>query len=231
MTFSRVCATLARIARSGTGKDHSEGRVRINLPTWLTLFRVLLLPVMVLVFYSHDAINAIPLRFANIAAVAVFALASITDWLDGWIARRWHMESAFGAFLDPVADKLMMAVALFLLVQSHPTWLLAVTSAVIVGREITVSALREWMAFVGERGRVKVQWVGKFKTVMQIVAILILLWERDKDATFLRGWYVGEVLLVVAAILTIWSGLAYMRAAWPVLRDGRVPGGEERPEA
>ena len=134
------------------------------------------------------------------------------------------MDSAFGAFLDPVADILMMAVAQFLLVQSHPTWLLAVTSAVIVGREITVSALREWMAFVGERGRVKVQWIGKFKTVMQIVAILILLWEHDKDATFLRGWYVGEVLLVVAAILTIWSGLAYMRAAWPVLRDGRMPG-------
>ena len=204
--------------------------MRINLPTWLTLFRVLLLPVMVLVFYSHDAIAAIPLRFANIAAVVVFALASVTDWLDGWIARRWRMESAFGAFLDPVADKLMMAVALFLLVQSHPTWLLAVTSAVIVGREITVSALREWMAFVGERGRVKVQWLGKFKTVMQIIAILILLWERDKDATFLRIWYAGEVLLVVAAVLTIWSGLAYMQAAWPVLKSGRVPSENPHPE-
>jgi CDP-diacylglycerol--glycerol-3-phosphate 3-phosphatidyltransferase len=217
-----VCDTVS-IIRSGP--------VRINLPTWLTLFRVLLLPVMVLVFYSHDAINAIPLRFANIAAVAVFALASLTDWLDGWIARRWHMESAFGAFLDPVADKLMMAVALFLLVQSHPTWLLAVTSAVIVGREITVSALREWMAFVGERGRVKVQWIGKFKTVMQIVAILILLWERDKDATVLRAWKVGEGLLVFAAVLTIWSGLAYMRAAWPVLKSGRMPGDEGAPQA
>jgi CDP-diacylglycerol--glycerol-3-phosphate 3-phosphatidyltransferase len=217
-----VCDTVS-IIRSGP--------VRINLPTWLTLFRVLLLPVMVLVFYSHDAINAIPLRFANVAAVAVFALASLTDWLDGWIARRWHMESAFGAFLDPVADKLMMAVALFLLVQSHPTWLLAVTSAVIVGREITVSALREWMAFVGERGRVKVQWIGKFKTVMQIVAILILLWERDKDATVLRAWKVGEGLLVFAAVLTIWSGLAYMRAAWPVLKSGRMPGDEGAPQA
>lgn len=205
--------------------------MRINLPTWLTLFRVLLLPVMVLVFYSHDAIHAIPLHAANIGAVAVFALASLTDWLDGWIARRWHMESAFGAFLDPVADKLMMAVTLFVLVQSHPTWLLAVTSAVIVGREIAVSALREWMAFVGERGRVRVQWVGKFKTVMQIIAILILLWERDKDATFLRGWYAGEVLLVIAAVLTIWSGLAYMKAAWPVLASGRMPGTEGNKDA
>lgn len=200
--------------------------MRINLPTWLTLFRMMLLPVMVVVFYSHDAIPAIPLRAANIGAVVIFALAAITDWLDGWIARRWHMESAFGAFLDPVADKLMMAVTLFVLVQSHPTALLAVTSAVIVGREIAVSALREWMAFVGERKRVTVQWIGKFKTVMQIVAILILLWERDKNATstFLRVWYVGEVLLVVAAILTIWSGLAYMKAAWPVLKSGRMPG-------
>jgi CDP-diacylglycerol--glycerol-3-phosphate 3-phosphatidyltransferase len=198
--------------------------LRINLPTWLTLFRVLLLPVMVLVFYSHDMIPAIPLRAANIATVIVFALASVTDWLDGWIARRFHMESAFGAFLDPVADKLMIAVTLFLLVQSHHTWLLAVASAVIVGREISVSALREWMAFVGERGRVKVKWIGKFKTVMQIIAILILLWERNPDATFLRVWYAGEVLLVIAAILTIWSGLAYMKAAWPVLKSGRMPG-------
>lgn len=205
--------------------------MRINLPTWLTLFRVLLLPVMVLVFYSHDAIPAIPLRFANVAAVIVFALAAVTDWLDGWIARRWHMESAFGAFLDPVADKLMMAVTLFVLVQSHPTALLAVTSAVIVGREIAVSALREWMAFVGEHARVKVQWIGKLKTVMQIVAILILLWERDKDAAFLRIWYAGEVLLVVAAILTIWSGIAYMRAAWPVLKSGRMPGDGHPPQA
>jgi CDP-diacylglycerol--glycerol-3-phosphate 3-phosphatidyltransferase len=205
--------------------------VRINLPTWLTLFRVLLLPVMVLVFYSHDAIHAIPLHAANIGAVIVFAFAALTDWLDGWIARRFHMESAFGAFLDPVADKLMMTVTLFVLVQSHPTWLLAVTSAVIVGREIAVSALREWMAFVGERGRVRVQWVGKFKTVMQIVAILILLWERDKDATFLRLWNAGEVLLIIAAVLTIWSGLAYMKAAWPVLKSGRMPGIEDNKDA
>jgi CDP-diacylglycerol--glycerol-3-phosphate 3-phosphatidyltransferase len=205
--------------------------VRINLPTWLTLFRIMLLPVMVLVFYSHDAIHAVPLHAANIGAVIVFALASVTDWLDGWIARRFHMESAFGAFLDPVADKLMMAVALFLLVQAHPTWLLAVTSAVIVGREITVSALREWMAFVGERSRVRVQWVGKFKTVMQIVAILILLWERDKDATFLRLWNAGEVLLVIAAVLTIWSGLTYMKAAWPVLKSGRMPGEGDHKDA
>ena len=118
--------------------------MRINLPTWLTLFRVLLLPVMVIVYY-------LPFRGANLTAALVFVLAGFTDWLDGYLARRLQLTSAFGAFLDPVADKLMVAVTLFLLVQSHPGggWssiLMAVTASVIVGREISVSALREWMA-------------------------------------------------------------------------------------
>jgi CDP-diacylglycerol--glycerol-3-phosphate 3-phosphatidyltransferase len=200
----------------------------INLPTWLTLFRVALLPVMVVVFY-------LPFPGHNATAAVVFLLAAFTDWLDGYLARRLKLTSAFGAFLDPVADKLMVAVTLFLLVESHrggwPGILMAVTAAIIVGREISVSALREWMAEIGMRATVKVAFIGKLKTVMQIVAILLLLWERDKDATFLRGWYVGEVLLVVAAILTIWSGLVYMKAAWPVLQNGRMPGGERPPEA
>ena len=192
--------------------------MRLNLPNALTLFRIALLPVMVAVFYMHDVFPGVPLRAANAAAAGVFVLASITDWLDGWIARRFNQSSAFGAFLDPVADKLMVAVTLFVLVQSHPTALLAITAAVIVGREIAVSALREWMAFVGEHARVRVQWVGKVKTVVQIIAIIVLLLERDKDAQLLRLWLVGETLLVIAAILTIWSGLAYLRAAWPALR-------------
>ena len=183
--------------------------MRINLPNALTLFRMALLPVMVVVFY-------LPFRGAGIAAALVFLLASVTDWLDGWLARRYDQVSAFGAFLDPVADKLMVAVTLFLLVQSHPTVLLAITAAIIVGREIAVSALREWMAFVGERTRVNVMWIGKIKTVMQIVALLVLLAQHDAPA--LRVYHVGEGLLVVAAVLTIWSGLAYLRAAWPVLR-------------
>lgn len=191
--------------------------MRINLPTWLTLFRVLLLPVMVVVYYSHDMIHAVPLRFANFGAALIFVLAAFTDWLDGYLARRMNLTSAFGAFLDPVADKLMVAVTLFLLVESHPTALLAITSAVIVGREIGISALREWMAEIGARATVRVAMIGKLKTVMQIVAIVGLLLERDKDATLLRYWYVGESLLVIAAILTIWSGLMYLRAAWPAL--------------
>lgn len=197
--------------------------MRINLPTWLTLFRIFLLPVMVLVYYSHSLVDAIPLRFANFGAAIVFVLAAVTDWFDGYLARRRNQTSAFGAFLDPVADKLMVAVTLFLLVQSHHTPLLAITAAIIVGREIGVSALREWMAEIGQRKRVAVAMLGKVKTTMQMVAIVVLLLEHDKDAELLRLWAVGETLLVVAAVLTIWSGLDYLRAAWPSLRDGAEP--------
>jgi CDP-diacylglycerol--glycerol-3-phosphate 3-phosphatidyltransferase len=187
--------------------------MRINLPTWLTLFRVLLLPVMVVVFY-------LPFRGASLTAALVFVLAGFTDWLDGYLARRLNLTSAFGAFLDPVADKLMVAVTLFLLVQSHPGgWqgiLLAVTASVIVGREISVSALREWMAEIGARSRVKVAFLGKLKTMMQMVALVVLLLQHDAET--LRLYHIGEALLVIAGILTIWSGVDYLRAAWPALR-------------
>jgi CDP-diacylglycerol--glycerol-3-phosphate 3-phosphatidyltransferase len=187
--------------------------MRINLPTWLTLFRVLLLPVMVVVFY-------LPFRWSNLGAAAVFVIAGFTDWLDGYLARRMNLTSAFGAFLDPVADKLMVAVTLFLLVQSHPGgWqgvLLAVTASVIVGREISVSALREWMAQIGARSKVKVAFLGKLKTLAQMVALVVLLVQHDTES--LASYNVGEALLVLAGILTIWSGLDYLRAAWPSLR-------------
>ncbi|MFC5490028.1 CDP-diacylglycerol--glycerol-3-phosphate 3-phosphatidyltransferase [Dokdonella soli] len=186
--------------------------MHITIPTALTLFRILLLPVMVLVFYA-------PFRGANIAAAAIFIAAAVTDWLDGWVARRYDMGSAFGAFLDPVADKLMVAVTLFLLVQDNHTPLMAVTSAVIVGREISISALREWMAGIGAHATVRVATIGKVKTVMQIVAIVVLLYQHDLES--LRPFYLGETLLVIAAVLTIWSGLQYVRAAWPVLRRQR----------
>lgn len=184
--------------------------MKITIPTALTLFRIALLPVMVVVFY-------LPFRGANVTAALVFIAAALTDWLDGWIARRYDMGSAFGAFLDPVADKLMVAVTLFLLVQENPTPLMAVTSAVIVGREISISALREWMAEIGQRATVRVATVGKVKTAMQIVAIVVLLYQHDLEG--LRLFHVGETLLVVAAVLTIWSGLQYVFAAWPILRE------------
>ncbi|WP_426702983.1 CDP-diacylglycerol--glycerol-3-phosphate 3-phosphatidyltransferase [Rhodanobacter sp. Col0626] len=198
--------------------------MRINLPTWLTLFRVALLPVMVVVFY-------LPFTGHNITAAIVFVLAAFTDWLDGYLARRMNLTSAFGAFLDPVADKLMVAVTLFLLVESHrggwPGILMAVTAAVIVGREISVSALREWMAEIGMRATVKVAFIGKLKTVMQMVALVVLIVQHEKAAEALRLYHIGEGLLVIAGVLTIWSGLYYLRAAWPIL-SGEMP---EQPPA
>ncbi|MBT2142529.1 MULTISPECIES: CDP-diacylglycerol--glycerol-3-phosphate 3-phosphatidyltransferase [unclassified Rhodanobacter] len=194
--------------------------MHINLPTWLTLFRVALLPVMVVVFY-------LPFPGHNITAAIVFVLAAVTDWLDGYLARRMNLTSAFGAFLDPVADKLMVAVTLFLLVESHrggwPGVLMAVTAAVIVGREISVSALREWMAEIGMRATVKVAFIGKLKTVMQMVALVVLIVQHEKAAEALRLYHIGEALLVIAGVLTIWSGLYYLRAAWPILSGG-TPG-------
>ena len=192
--------------------DAAKAPMQITIPTALTLFRIALLPVMVVVFYAG-------FRGANIAAAAIFMAAALTDWLDGWVARRYDMGSAFGAFLDPVADKLMVAVTLFLLVQENPTPLLAVTSAVIVGREISISALREWMAEIGQRAKVGVATVGKVKTVMQIIAIVVLLYQHDLES--LRPFYIGETLLVFAAVLTIWSGIQYVRAAWPILKQQR----------
>ena len=196
--------------------------MRINLPTWLTLFRVALLPVMVVVFYWQFPGH-------NITAAVVFLLAALTDWLDGYLARRMNLTSAFGAFLDPVADKLMVAVTLFLLVESHrggwASILMAVTAAVIVGREISVSALREWMAEIGMRAAVKVAFIGKLKTVMQMIALVVLIVQHEKSAEALRLYHIGEALLVIAGVLTIWSGLYYLRAAWPMLR-GEPPRNE-----
>jgi CDP-diacylglycerol--glycerol-3-phosphate 3-phosphatidyltransferase len=185
--------------------------VKLTIPTLLTLFRILLIPVLVLVFY-------LPYKWTNFAASAVFVVGALTDWLDGWIARRYGMYSAFGAFLDPVADKLAVAVALVLIVQHHHTLFMALIAAVIIGREITISALREWMAEIGQKARVKVAVVGKLKTIVQMVALSMLLFREDLFG--LPIFMIGEGLLAIAAALTLWSGYAYMRAAWPAMRDG-----------
>jgi CDP-diacylglycerol--glycerol-3-phosphate 3-phosphatidyltransferase len=194
--------------------------MRLTIPTILTLLRIALIPVLAIVFY-------LPWKWTSLAAAAIFGLASITDWLDGWIARRYHQYSAFGAFLDPVADKLMVATALFLIVQGHPTAWMALWAAVIVGREIAVSALREWMAELGQRARVAVATVGKIKTVAQMVALLCLLYSISPARPPRPSPWMGEVvfhngdwLLAAAALLTLWSGFEYLRAAWPALRDG-----------
>ena len=197
----------------------------LTLPTVLTLLRILLIPVLVLVFY-------LPWKWTSFASAFVFALAAVTDWLDGWIARRYSMHSAFGAFLDPVADKLMVSTALFLIVQGHPTAWMALWAAVIVGREIAVSALREWMAEIGQRARVAVATVGKVKTVVQMVALVCLLYSiSSRDGTERADlwmaeavFHIGDWLLAAAALLTLWSGYEYLRAAWPSLREKGVSG-------
>jgi len=184
--------------------------VKLTIPTMLTLFRIVLIPVLVVVFYWGN-------RWANVVACAVFVVGALTDILDGWIARKYHMFSAFGAFLDPVADKLAVTIALFLIVQWHHTVPIALLSAVIVGREITISALREWMAQMGAHGLVKVAGLGKLKTIVQMTAISLLIFREPLLG--LPMFLIGEWLLGVAAALTLWSGADYLRAAWPTMRN------------
>lgn len=181
----------------------------LTIPTMLTLFRILLIPVLVVVFYWSN-------RWSNILACAIFVVGALTDILDGWIARRYQMFSAFGAFLDPVADKLAVTTALFLIVQWHHTVSIALLSAVIVGREITISALREWMAQMGDHGLVKVAGLGKLKTIVQMTAISCLIFREPLLG--LPVFLIGEWLLGIAAALTLWSGADYLRAAWPTMR-------------
>jgi len=196
--------------------------VPINLPNILTLVRIGLIPILVVVFY-------LPVRWASEASACVFTLAALTDWLDGYLARKLGQTSPFGAFLDPVADKLMVAVALVLLVQGSPTPWLAVPAAVIVGREITISALREWMAEVGKRAHVAVSIMGKLKTVAQMVAVILLLYH-DPIWLFPTN-RVGMGLLYLAAALTLWSMGVYLRAAWVALKGAESGAGISRGES
>jgi CDP-diacylglycerol--glycerol-3-phosphate 3-phosphatidyltransferase/cardiolipin synthase len=188
-----------------------------NIPNILTLLRIVLIPVFVLLFY-------LPVEWARFSCALVFAIAAVTDWFDGYLARRWGQVSPFGAFLDPVADKLMVAVSLLLLVEADPTPALAIPAAVIIGREITISALREWMAELGERAEVAVSVIGKIKTAVQMIAILLLIYTDP--VVGIPVFTVGFVLLYVAAVLTLWSMVLYLRAAWPSLLGQRRQGPE-----
>lgn len=186
----------------------------MTTPIILTLIRIALIPVLVLIFY-------LPFTWSNLAAVVVFVSAAITDWLDGFIARRTGQLTSFGAFLDPVADKLMVATALVLLVQQDaqlfvaPKGVFAIAAAIIIGREIAISALREWMADMGEKGRVTVSGVGKAKTIFQMTSIAMLLYRSDIAGIPIA--LLGEILLYLAAGLTLWSMWVYLHSAWPVM--------------
>ncbi len=184
--------------------------MKMNLPNSLTLFRIALIPVFVVVFY-------LPFNWTYGAAAFVFAFAASTDWLDGYLARRMNQTSAFGAFLDPVADKLMVATALVLLVQQEPTVWLAIPALIIIGREIAISALREWMSALGESASVAVSYIGKIKTFAQMLAIFLML-IHNPVAGF-PVLEVGYVLIYAAAVLTLWSMFIYLRAAWPKLLE------------
>ena len=175
----------------------------MNIPNLLTLARILSIPLLVLLFY-------LPFAWSMPLAAALFALAAVTDWLDGYLARRWNQSTPFGAFLDPVADKLMVAVALAVLIEEYSIPLLTIPATVIIGREIVISALREWMAEIGSRASVAVSYIGKIKTTAQMAAIVGLL-------AFPPGnfWaYVAVALLYIAAGLTFWSMILYLKAAW-----------------
>lgn len=181
--------------------------MELNLPTYLTLLRIALIPVLVVLFY-------LPIVDAHVICAAIFALAGATDWLDGYLARRMDLTTRFGAFLDPVADKLMVVSALLLILQADPTALNAIAITIIVGREITITSLREWMAEIGERKKVEVSNLGKWKTMAQMLAIEVLLLAMDvwREPLLMAG----QVLLWLSALLTLWSMTIYLRAALPV---------------
>lgn len=196
----------------------------LNIPTALTWLRIVLIPVFVGVYYAPDAWLSQMAR--DWIGMGVFALAAITDWLDGYLARRWGQTSAFGAFLDPVADKLMVAAALILLVAlgRADAWL----AIIIIGREIAISALREWMAQLGRSRNVAVAFIGKIKTVAQMTALIaLLLWEDVIPGVSTP--VLGTIALWIAAILTLWSMFHYLKLAAPHFRGEPAPREPETP--
>ena len=191
-----------------TTNKNNELFVRLNLANFLTLLRIAAIPVVVVCFYS-------PLDYARPIAAILFGLAAITDMIDGWVARKFGQMSRFGEFLDPVADKLMVSIVLVMLVQADSGWFEDIIAMIIIGREITISALREWMATIGERANVKVSAAGKVKTTLQMFGIAFMVYQNDLFG--LPIYTLGFVLLVLAAIMTIWSMMIYLRAAWPFI--------------
>ncbi|MBS0288251.1 MAG: CDP-diacylglycerol--glycerol-3-phosphate 3-phosphatidyltransferase [Proteobacteria bacterium] len=181
-----------------------------SIPNAFTAARICLIPCFVVSFY-------LPIPQAGVITAGIFCLAGFTDWLDGFLARLLNQTSRFGAFLDPVADKLIVAVALVLLVGEYGKFWLTIPAAIIVSREIAISALREWMAEIGKRTKVSVSYIGKVKTFIQIISIIILLAHpADWDLPWVK---VGVILMYIAAYLTLWSMVSYMRAAWDTILE------------
>lgn len=175
--------------------------MRLNIPIVLTLFRVILIPFFVVAFY-------LPIKHAYFISALIFVIAALTDWLDGFLARQWKQTTRFGAFLDPVADKVLVGTALVLITEYYHVWWITLPAATMIAREIIISALREWMAEIGKRSSVAVSWIGKVKTSAQMFALVALLWHPYYWAEI-----VGIIALYVAAILTFWSMFQYLSAA------------------
>ncbi len=188
----------------------------LNLPNILTSIRVILIPLMVIVFY-------LPVYWASFAAAVVFWFACITDYWDGYLARKMNLMTPFGAFLDPVADKLIVVISLMIVVERDSNLWLTVPALIIVAREVVISALREWMAEMNKSADVAVSYVGKAKTLIQMVAITGLLGIEPAGTDGLissDGWYYAAIfILLIAAVLTLWSMMTYLKAAWPVLKS------------
>jgi CDP-diacylglycerol--glycerol-3-phosphate 3-phosphatidyltransferase/cardiolipin synthase len=181
-----------------------------TIPNLLTVLRIAMIPAVVVLFF-------LPYTWADMACGLMFALAGITDSFDGYLARRLGQVSPLGEFLDPVADKLIVATALVLIVSRDPAWYVTLTGAVIIGREIAISALREWMSEIGSRHKVAVSSLGKFKTIVQIVGLSMMLFRQD--LLFLPIYQIGLFLTVLAGALTLWSMAAYLKLAWPDLKN------------
>ncbi len=194
--------------------------LKINLANMLTLFRIAAIPLVVICFYSQLP-NARPL------AAILFGIAAITDLIDGWVARRYGQTSRFGEFLDPVADKLMVSIVLVMLVQADSGWFEDIIAMIIIGREITISALREWMATIGERANVKVSAAGKIKTTLQMFGIAFMVYKNELFG--IPIYTTGFVLLILAAIMTIWSMFIYLKAAWPFIIHDLDAGKSQNP--
>ena len=202
--------------------NNKEPTLKLNFAIILTLFRIAAIPAVVICFYSTIP-NARPI------AAILFGIAAVTDFIDGWVARRFNQTSRFGEFLDPVADKLMVAIVLVMLVQAESGWFEDIIAMIIIGREITVSALREWMATIGERANVKVGMAGKVKTTFQMFGIAFMVYKVPMFG--IDMYTAGFALLVIAAGLTIWSMFIYLKAAWPFIMsdqdDGEAPNTSE----
>ena len=190
-----------------------------TIPNQITLFRIILIPVFVIIFY-------LPLSWSHFGAFAVFWLAAVSDILDGYLARKLNQSSAFGAFIDPVADKLMVVVALVMIAQDYHSWLISVAAIVMIAREVFISALREFMSSRGKRDIIAVSNMGKYKTAAQMLGIMGLIWQPDYDIPLVFFHFPHEILnalsygfYFIATILTVTTLVSYFKAAWPELKD------------